>query len=255
MGLFFLYIVYMGRKSTTPFTYYTFRFDIDWQDENNNSFLSKLKNYIMATFSKYAIFSEISDKTKKPHLQGKIGQALGLERIRELLKKQFPGVFHDTNYSMSLVDHPEKYDSYICKSNNIFCNNVFTLSEIQQYNDTYSEVKEELKSKYETGKKQSKSKTFLENVVREFSELHPSDVERIHHYTIYIPSMDIEIEQFRDSKQILFRFLLKRLGKLAKVFDVNILQRMYNGILNSVIHLSEHAGDYHADRLMDSIQL
>lgn len=244
----------MGRKSQTPFTYYTFRFDVDWQVES--ILLNQLKSYIISEFPKYAIFREISDKTKKPHLQGKIGKNLSTDQIRKNLKKQFPNVFSDTNYSIAIIDNPDKYDSYICKSQNVFCNNVFQDSEIEKYNQIFEEVKEELNLKYEkSGKRQSKSKTFLENVVSEFCEEHPTDVERIHHYTIYIPSMDIEIEQFRDSKKILFRFLLKRLGKLSKVFDVNILQRMYNGILNSVIHLNEHACDHHADRIMDSIQL
>lgn len=239
----------MGRKSQTSFTYYTFRFDVDWQVES--ILLNQLKSYIISEFPKYAIFREISDKTKKPHLQGKIGKALSIEQIRKNLRKQFPNVFTESNYSIADIK-TEGYDSYICKSQNVFCNNIFTDEEIKNFNDVFEEVKQELNSK----KKRSKAKSFLQNVVDQFIEQNLDDVNTIIHYTIYSYKLtEIELEQMNNSKKRLFKFLMKNLGKSAKIFDTNILQRMYNGILNSLIQSNDNASEVFSNKILENIQL
>ena len=39
-----------------------------------------------------------------------------------------------------------------------------------------------------------------------------------------------------DVQKHLLSFILMRLGKTAKVFDAAVLQRMYNGIKNYILH-------------------
>jgi hypothetical protein len=240
-------------KAQTPFTYYTFRFDINWQIES--SLLNQIKNYIISEFPKYSIFQEISDETKKPHIQGIIGKALSRQQIIKNIKKSFKDVFVGSNHSIADITDFEKYKSYICKSNNIFVNNYFEQSEIDKYNEEYKIIENQIVDNGSKIKK-SKSKTFLQKVVYEFNNQFSEHVEIIHYYHIYNWKLtEDEVLQAYNSKVILFRHLMKMLGSSAKIFDSNMLQRMYNGIYNSIIQQHEDAAKHYVDKLMESLSL
>ena len=93
----------MPKSATTPFTYYSFRLDIDYLDDNNTIVLDKLKTFIKLNCLKYAIFKEIADKTKKPHIQGKVGLSKSMSQYRKIFQDSFPKLFVGTNYSMAVI--------------------------------------------------------------------------------------------------------------------------------------------------------
>jgi hypothetical protein len=241
-------------KSETPFTYYAFRFDIDWRIDS--PLLNQLKSYIISEFPKYSIFQEISDIEKKPHLQGKIGKALSRQQVIKNIKKAFKDTFVGSNYCIAEIKEPEKYDSYFCKSNNIFMNNIFTQSQIDYFNEIYESVKHELENNHGVKIKQSKSKTFLQKVVYEFNQQHYECVEILHHYHVYNWNLtEDEKSKTLSSKITLLKHLMKMLGSNGKVFDTNILQRMYNGIYNSIIQQNEDAANHYLGTLIEKIIL
>ena len=218
----------MPKKSITPFTYYTFRFD--YADDNQ---LEKIKKYIIRDFPKYAMFIEISTEVKKQHIQGKIGRALSLEQTRKLLIKEFPNTFTRSNYSMSLIDKPEEYDSYICKDGKVLCNNVFEPDYIQAQVDKHKELVVAFKKK----KEKTQNITFTQKIFNDFQIDNPLDVRDIIYRKEYNPT-DEDIKCYDKACQTLLTYILKRLGKAVKCFDTNILQRMYNAIKNSILTLN-----------------
>lgn len=220
----------MPKKSITPFTFYTFRFD--YQNEEQ---LEKIKTYILGNIPKYAIFKEISDVVAKPHIQGKIGLSLSVEQTRKNFKKDLPNMFCKSNYTITHIN-TENWDSYICKDGVVFMNNVFT----EEYINEQVEIRKKNKLAFEAKKEKAKAApvTFTHSVFTEFCKLFPHDVTQIQLGKPYNPS-DYEKASYLKACNVLLSFILKRLGKIAKVFDDNVLQRMYNGIKNSIIELDE----------------
>lgn len=215
----------MPKKSSTPFTYYTFRYDYD-----NDQIIEKIKTYIVTNYPKYAIFIEVSQEVQKKHIQGKIGVALSEEQLRKQFKKQFPDVFVKSNYSISSVKEPEKWDSYICKDGKPLCNNIFTQEYIDEQVKIHSEKVIAFKSK-----EQKKVLNFTQQVLEDFMKEFPLDVNQIRYHYYDVKPSDYIIQRYKESTENLLGYILKRLGKVVKVFDDNILQRMYTGIKNSII--------------------
>jgi len=200
--------------------YYTFRLDIKHDDAK----LEQLQDYIKANYPKYAIFKEFGDETKKPHIQGKIGSTSCLQTLRNKFKKTFPLLFVGTSYSITYIKDIEKYDSYICKQDNIWLNNIFTQEQINNFNKNY-EIKEKVKST-----------TFTQKVYKDFIIEYESDCNVIRHFCYYNYKLsDEEKDKLNYSKKQLLEYILKRLGSLTQVFDSHVLQKMYNGILNSIL--------------------
>lgn len=234
----------MPKVSQTPFTYYTFRYD--YQDDNE---VEKIRKYIIREIPKYAIFIEISSEVEKKHIQGKLGKALSLVQLRKHFKEEFPNMFVKSNYSIGDIKDPEKYDSYICKDGNPLCNNVFEPEYIEEQVLLH-------KSKvvaFEKKKEKQVTGTFTQKVFHDFCIEFPHDVVSIQHLA-YKPS-DYEKKQYDNSCKVLLKFILKRLGRAVKVFDDNILQRMYTGIKNSVIQLDDASGEKQFDLYENRIQM
>lgn len=217
----------MPKKSITPFTYYTFRYD--YPDEE---MVYKVMNSIKRLFPKYAIFREISDKVQKPHLQGKIGVALSLIQTRKNLRADLPNVFEGTNYSISNIDDDTAYNSYIAKEGNLVSSNIdiFTSEYIKEQVDKHNQLKIAFESKKQ---KRLTTKTFTQMVMEEFIKKYPIEVDYIRQ-PFYKPS-DYEKKLYDDACNTLLDYLLQRLGDVVKIFDNQILQRHYTGIKNGIL--------------------
>lgn len=234
----------MPKSSVTPFQYYTFRYDYTSQEE-----VEKIKDYIMKQIPKYAIFDEVSDVVGKSHIQGKIGKALSGVQLRKHFKAEFPGYFVKSNYSIKEIQDEEKYDSYICKGGVIVCNNVFTDEYIAAQVEKHKQCVTELKQK----KEKIINIPFTQQVAKDFKRLYPHDVKDIQ-WTPYKPS-DSDKKRYEDACEKLLGYILKRLGDVAKVFDDNILQRMYNGIKNVFIQEDEECSAFYIKQYKNRINL
>lgn len=221
----------MPKTTTTPFTYYAFRFDYTSVEE-----MEKVKAYIIREIPKYAVFDEVSTEVGKNHIQGKLGKCISEVQLRKHLKSQFPQMIK-SNYSLSVIVEPEKYDSYICKDGKVLCNNVFTDEYIQE------QVKLREQNQCEFKKKQDKVKEppFTQSVFKEFIKKYPGETETIQLFSYKFNPTDYEIKQVRTAQETLLGYILQRLGIIVKVFDDNILQRMYNGIKNSILLLDPNS--------------
>lgn len=220
----------MPKQSITPYTEYTFRYDY-----KDDAIVEKIKNYIIREIPKYAIFDEISEKTEKPHLQGKIGKALSLDQLRKHFHKEFPGVFCKSNYSITLIQDPSHWDSYICKDGKVLCNNIFS----QEFIDAQVHIREvnkiEHQLKKEKNVKKMASTSFTQQVFNEFKNSNPIEMNHIKCGLDYCAS-DTDILYYDKACEKLLGFLLKRLGNIVKVFDDVVLQRMYTGIKNAILN-------------------
>jgi hypothetical protein len=205
--------------------YYTFRIDCDYQTED--IFLEQLELLIKANIPKYCIFKEISSKTKKPHLQGIIGTKLKSNvSVAKIFKNVYPDRFKGTKYSLSPVKDIEHYQSYISKDGNIFMNNYLTQETIDNYNANYKDVKIT----------KPVTKTFTQKVCAKFIEYNEPECNTLRHYYYNDYKLtDIEKARQKRAKYKLVQFILNELGDVVKVFDKNILQRIYFGIHNKII--------------------
>lgn len=223
----------MPKTSSTPFAYYTFRFDY-----TDDSMCDKIKNYIIRDYPKYALFLEVSTEVQKKHIQGKIGKALSLVQIRKHLLKEFPNTFNKSNYSLGEIKKPDEYDSYICKDGKVLCNNVFETDYINAQVDKHKKLVIAFENKKQ---KKESALTFTQKVFNDFVIENPLDVRdiQIGYQTVWKPT-ESERKRYDNACENLLKYILKRLGKVVKVFDDNILQRMYTGIKNSVLMLDEN---------------
>jgi len=234
----------MPKTTVTPFTFYSFRFDYD-----DETIVDKIKGYVIREIPKYALFLEVSQDVKKKHIQGKIGKCISEEQLRKHFKKEFPNVFEKSNYSIKSIKEPENYDSYICKDGNVLCNNVFTDEYIQAQKEKHIELHQKFVSK----KEKNLSVTFTQKVFNDFIKECPDEVQDIQ--TRYQMNSDYHKDVYDKACKKLLGFLLKRLGDLVKVFDDNVIQRMYNGIKNSIVHLDDKCCQKLLDSYVDRIQL
>lgn len=230
----------MPTQSSKTFTYYTFRFDYDTVEQ-----VEKVKALILRECPKYAIFDEVSDVVGKQHLQGKIGKCMSCEQIRKRFKAALPDYFVKTNYSIKEIKEEEAYDSYICKDGKVLINNVFT----QDYIDSQVKKRVENVAKFEQKTKKICVKNFTESVASDFVRDHLYAVQQIQQGQNYFKPTDYEKEQLEAAYDLLLSFILKRLGKVAKVFDTNILQRMFNGIKNYIIQLDDESSKNFAKKV------
>lgn len=235
----------MPKHSITPFTYYTFRYDY-----TDDTIVEKIKNYFVREFPKYAIFREISDVVGKKHLQGKIGKALSNIQVRKNLLSEFPNVFNRTNYSCVPIDKPDEYDSYICKDGDALINNVFS----QEFIDEAVALRKTKVSEF-TKKQTARSAVlpFTHKVVLDFMVEYPIETQIIQRPEYKMT--EYEQKQYDKACEGLLMFLLKRLGKIAKVFDDNILQRMYTGIKNHILMCDDKASQVQLNFYKGRIQL
>lgn len=236
----------MPKKSSTAFTYYTFRYDYD-----DEVIVEKIKSYIVSNYPKYALFLEVSQEVNKKHIQGKIGVALSAIQLRKQLKKQFPDVFEKTNYSISDINDADKYDSYICKDGKPLCNNIFT----QEYIDEQVKIHSQKVIAFKTKEQKKKVLNFTQQVMEDFMKEYPSDVNQIRYHYYDVKPSDYVINKYKESTEKLLAYILKRLGKVVKVFDDNILQRMYNGIKNSIVSSDEQSSGKLIDQYKNRIIL
>lgn len=233
----------MPKTITTPFTYYAFRFDYTSTDE-----MEKVKAYIIREIPKYAIFDEVSTEVGKNHIQGKLGKCISQEQLRKHLKKQFPQM-KKTNYSLTDIAEPEKYDSYICKDGKVLCNNVFT----DEYIKEQVVIREQKQAEFKKKEKKTKTKPFTQIVFEDFIKEYKAEVETIQLFSYKFNPTDYEIKRVTLAQEALLGYILKRLGLVVKVFDDNVLQRMYNGIKNSVLLLDPNSAEqqkkYYSSRI------
>jgi len=236
----------MPKSSSTPFAYYTFRFDY-----TDDSMCDKIKNYIIRDYPKYALFLEVSTEVQKKHIQGKIGKALSLVQIRKHLLKEFPNTFSKSNYSLGEIKKPDEYDSYICKDGKVLCNNVFETDYINAQVDKHKNLVIAFENKKQ---KKESALTFTQKVFNDFQIDNPLDVRDIIYVHKHNPT-DLEKKSYETACENLLKYILKRLGKVVKVFDDNILQRMYTGIKNAILALDDECSQTVLNHYKNRIQL
>jgi len=235
----------MPKHSVTPFTYYTFRYDY-----TDDVIVEKLKNYFIREFPKYAIFKEVSDVVGKKHLQGKIGKALSNIQVRKNLLSEFPNVFNRTNYSCVPIEKPDEYDSYICKDGDVLINNVFS----QEFIDEAVALRKKNVSEFTKQQtKRSANLPFTLKVVLDFMVEYPIETQIIQ--SPEYKMTDSQQKIYDKACEGLLFYLLKRLGKIAKQFDDNILQRMYNSIKNHILMCDDKASQVQKNFYLGRIQL
>jgi len=235
----------MPKHSITPFTYYTFRYD--YTDEK---VVELIKNYIIREFPKYAIFREVSDVVGKKHLQGKIGKAMSNVQVRKKLLLEFPNVFCRTNYSCKDIQHAEEYDSYICKDGDVLINNVFSQEFIDEAVALHKKKVSEFTAKQT---KRSAVLPFTHKVVLDFMVEYPIETQIIQ--SPEYKMTDSQQKIYDKACEGLLFYLLKRLGKIVKQFDDNILQRMYNSIKNHILMCDDKASQVQKNFYLGRIQL
>jgi len=236
----------MPTISKAPFTYFTFRFDYESEQQ-----LTQLSSWVLANCAKYALFDEVSDVVEKKHIQGKLGIKLGLIQFRKIIKKSLT-FLQGTNYSMAEIKEPDKYDSYICKTGKMWLNNIFDesfiLAQVSKHEDLVLEFK---------NKKQKAPVAFLAKVSAEFLTLYPARVILLQTYywrTAHY-STDLEKDANKIETAFLLAFLLKRLGNAVKAFDNCVLQRLYTGLKNSIVFQNQHELSCDiSNKFMDIIQ-
>lgn len=204
--------------------YISFRYDLPENSEQpEDYYIDAIKKYIVANFMKYAIAYEIASETKKPHLQGKILIKKDKDTVRKNMKKDL-GFFCRSNYSLAIIKEPEKYDSYICKDGKFIINNIFTeeyiLEQVKKHNEIVEKYKEVQKL------------TFTQRVAKDYKEENKNCLGIIRQYS-YSEAKVLELEIAHED---LLKYILKRLGKVVKCFDERELQRIYNGVKNSIIY-------------------
>lgn len=227
---------------------YTFRLDIEWRENEANYesiFLNQLNSYIKANISKYALFCEISKKTSKPHIQGIICSKNKVEMIRKRFKDIWPNKFVKPFYSIVPVKDEEKYLSYISKDGVAWLNNFVSQDEIDAFNEKYAGI--DMKEK---------SITFTMKVLKDFRNECEHEYNIIRHFSYYNFKLeDQDRELLYHAREDLLSFILKKLGAIAKVFDQQILQRIYNGILNGIICEDNNTHERHKQHWVKNLDL
>lgn len=207
---------------------FTFRLDVEWRENkqpNEAVFLSQLKDFIKSNFPQYAIFFEISRKTKKPHAQGVLHSTKKREATAKMFKTIWPSRFVKPFYSLVEVDDEDKYSSYICKDGIQFVNNLFFQEQINEFNEKFKNVEY-----------REKALTFTQKVFKDFINEYTTDCNTLRHLSYYNYKLtEQEKDMLKQSKDVLIGYILKRLGNLCKVFDCHTLTKIYNGILNAIL--------------------
>lgn len=223
-------------------TYYTFRVDISFSTEEE--MLKRLEAFIKANFPKYCIFKEIAKDTKKEHLQGQIGSLYKLTKVRKLFTDScYKKYFQGSNYSIADIKDYAKYTSYCCKDACIWINNILTEEQIKEINQ-----------QYENKPVKTKSLTFTQKVYKEYVQ-RENKVVILQGLSRQYNLPDNEKECLKEAQTDLLGFILYKLGNIVQVFDERVLLKMYNGILNKILHdnmLSrERDLSYWANKILD----
>jgi len=227
---------------------YTFRLDVEWrenEEKHEGVFLNQLKDYIKANMPQYALFCEISKKTKKPHIQGIIASKYKVENIRKRFKDIWSYKFVKPFYSIVEVKDEQKYLSYISKEGLPWLNNLLSQEEIDEFNE-----------KYEGEDNIQKSITFTQKVLKEFRDTYKYEYDVIRHFSFFNYKMDDhDTKLLNDAKGHLLSFILKKLGNIAKVFDEVILQRIYNGVKNGIICEDNNVNERHKQYWVEILKM
>lgn len=160
--------------------------------------------------------------------------------MRKNLRADLPNVFEGTNYSISNIDDDIAYNSYIAKEGNLVASNIdtFTPEFIQEQVDKHKQLKTAFESKKQ---KKESTTTFTQKVMADFILKFPIETDHIRS-PFYKPN-DYEKKVYDNACRTLLKFILKRLGDVVKVFDDNVLQRMYTGIKNGILQSDDRCCD------------
>ena len=195
--------------------YYTFRYDYP-----SIEVLEELKKFIKQNCTKYVLFDEIAEETKKKHVQGKIYPVRSIETFRRNLLEKFnlknkDKVFDRYNYSIAEIKK-EGYDKYICKGKVVWINNAFTEEEIDKNYSDYWELNKEIKNKTKTGKE--KPLTWSQELTKSIKEKYPN-----REWKYDTQSIDILSEE-----------VCNALGSQSKKLGLHIYKEMIQGQLNAL---------------------
>lgn len=226
----------MPKATITPFTFYSFRYDLDGVHN------VKILDYIKREFPKYAIFKEEGEITGKFHYQGKIGKNISLVQLKKNILKEFnlngkEKVLDRSNYSIAVIMDIDKYDSYICKDGEPVLNNVFSEDFILEQVDKHKTILATKKEKKEEFMKKKKI-NWTQEIVSDYKKEHPEEVKRLMLNAYKNNDMNALL-----TKKHLLRYTLKRMGSLTKTIDKHIIERIFNGLILSLIHTNSQSLD------------
>lgn len=208
------------------------------------------------------VVKEIGKKEKREHLHILLTPQKTLSTFRQQLLKQYPVIKGNGAYSLETVKNEDSMVKYCCKGEDGKMPNVVFNKGIDIDNEfkLYWEKNNELKSSsgvnmgcQNASPKKVRVPTWSEKVFNEILTEFEPEVNTIVTHQLLCKPTDFELKQYEESKRILFRFVLKSLGKSVKKLDDNILRSLFNGIINAVINTNEQAGNKYADKLFDKI--
>lgn len=241
----------------------------EYKSEEIYNFLVTCCDVILCVFESH---------NNRPHIHTLFKETLVTKStVIQKLVKQFPSIKGNGNYSCSKTDKlkkkgvgdDEKAKCYLCKGEGSETLPVIigdTKIDYKQYHADYWLANSVLKAKSEVNmgcqndpslfvKAKSKTKSWSEKVYGEMLEIYEVEVNTIILYYDDVKPSDELIRLYDESRRILFRYMMKCLGKNVKKINENIIRDLWQGFLNAILQGHESAGEKYSDKLFNSLVL
>lgn len=188
------------------------------------------------------------------------------------LLKNFPSLKGNGAYSCSKTDKmkkkkvgdDEKAIAYLCKGENRETMPILvgvSTIDIELYHNKYWEVNDHVKAVNmgcQNGSavtQSKKTKSWSEKVYDQMKELYEVEINTIIGYHLDTRPSDYLQKKYDESRQILFCYMMKCLGKGVKKLNENIIRDLWSGILNAILQEDEEAGPKYALTLFTQLIL
>lgn len=220
--------------------------------EEDNEKIQQVMLWLRSVTNVMIVAKENGSITEKKHIHCLFEHdPKKLSTLRQQFLKKFDCYKGNKSYSLeSIKKELENNQRYLCKGekegeHNILWS-IYTDSEIQKFHNDYWQ--QNASQNYSKKDKEKTNTSWSQKVKLEFNIIHEQYVNTIIHYhSDYQPS-DYLKTQYEEARRQLFNFILKCLGKSAKLLDEQIIRKLYNGIMNQYIQqdakASETFGNY-----------
>ena len=194
------------------------------------------------------IAKELGSQTEKKHIHALI-------ELDESKKSGFIQAFHknfkdkykgNKGYSCEVIKKALNNNlRYLCKGESLGIYNVpykgkFTDAEVELMNQEYWQQNQ--LTNFSKAVKKTATGSWCEKVSKEFEIAYPQIVINIQKYhSIKDNSSSAEKESYNTTRELLFDFCMKSLGKSYKVLDEQIIKKLYNGCMNSFIQSNDES--------------
>lgn len=209
------------------------------------------------------MLSVIETDSARPHIHSVIvGFKQTVSTFRQQFLKKYPALEGNGSYSLKKKDDLDAQLRYVSKGEGpdkmpfvLVCAETV---DVKEFHKRYWEVNLELKQQSagppaEGASVKIRSQTWTEKTRDAIMSELKDEVKTIVDYW-RIPNPDArEVSDYRTSRMIVFRFMMKRLGVGAKKIGPRICKEMFDGFLNCIIHSDMKAGDAFADDMFNQI--